>query len=61
MLGLVASGKSNKEVADELFISIKTVETHKSHILEKLGVRNIIETYDFVPGGVSSAIILKGI
>lgn len=43
ILGLVASGKSNKELAETLFISIKTVETHKTHILEKLGLKNTTE------------------
>jgi DNA-binding NarL/FixJ family response regulator len=38
-----ASGKTNKEVAEGLFISIKTVETHKTKILEKLGLRNTSE------------------
>lgn len=36
----IAHGKSLKEVADELFISIKTVETHKMHIQDKLGLKN---------------------
>jgi DNA-binding NarL/FixJ family response regulator len=36
----VASGKGNKQIAEELFISVKTVETHKSHILEKLDLKN---------------------
>jgi len=43
VLALVASGKSNQEVADELFISVKTVDTHKSHILDKLGLKNTAE------------------
>ena len=43
ILGLVASGKSNREVAETLFISIKTVETHKTNILEKLGLKNTTE------------------
>lgn len=43
ILGLVASGKTNKELAEALFISIKTVETHKTHIMEKLGLRNSTE------------------
>jgi Response regulator containing a CheY-like receiver domain and an HTH DNA-binding domain len=43
VLALVASGKSNQEVADDLFISIKTVETHKNHILDKLGLKNTAE------------------
>lgn len=43
VLALVASGKSNQEVADDLFISIKTVDTHKNHILDKLGLRNTAE------------------
>lgn len=40
VLALVASGKSNQEVADDLFISVKTVDTHKNHILDKLGLKN---------------------
>lgn len=43
VLGLVAMGKGNKEVAELLFISVKTVETHKGHILEKLGLKNSAE------------------
>lgn len=36
----IANGKSLKEVADILFISVKTVETHKMHIQDKLGLSN---------------------
>jgi DNA-binding NarL/FixJ family response regulator len=43
VLAEIATGKSNKEVADTLFISIKTVETHKGHILDKLGLKNTAE------------------
>jgi DNA-binding NarL/FixJ family response regulator len=43
ILELIASGKTNQEVADGLFISTKTVETHKANILEKLGLRNTAE------------------
>lgn len=43
VLAEIATGKSNKEVADTLFISIKTVETHKAHILDKLGLKNTAE------------------
>jgi two-component system response regulator NreC len=40
---LVAEGRSNKEVADLLSISVTTVETHRSHILQKLDVHNTAE------------------
>lgn len=40
VLVMIANGKSLKIIADELFISIKTVETHKLHIQEKLGFSN---------------------
>ena len=43
ILAHIADGRSNKDVADALFISVKTVETHKSHILEKLGLKNTAE------------------
>jgi DNA-binding NarL/FixJ family response regulator len=36
ILRLVAENKTNKEIAGELFISHRTVETHRSHICEKL-------------------------
>jgi DNA-binding CsgD family transcriptional regulator len=37
---LVAAGRTNKQIARELVISLKTVETHVGHILAKLGVPN---------------------
>lgn len=40
VLRMIASGKSLKKIADELFISIKTIETHKGHIQDKLGLTN---------------------
>lgn len=40
VLVLIASGKTIKEIADHLFISPKTVETHKVHIMDKLGLTN---------------------
>jgi DNA-binding NarL/FixJ family response regulator len=40
VLALIASGKSLREIADTLFISVKTVETHKQHIQEKLNLKN---------------------
>lgn len=43
VLQLIASGKSDKEVAEQLFISTKTVNTHKMHILGKLGLKNTAE------------------
>lgn len=38
VLHLIADGKSNQEIADELFITLKTVKTHVSNILSKLEV-----------------------
>ncbi|WP_262360922.1 response regulator [Gorillibacterium timonense] len=40
VLRLIASGKSNQEVADELFIGIKTVKFHVTNVLAKLGVED---------------------
>ena len=38
VLGLLARGKTNRVIAEELFISEKTVASHVSHIFTKLGV-----------------------
>ena len=40
VLGLVAAGLSNGEIADRLFITRKTASVHVTHILDKLGVDN---------------------
>ena len=40
VLDLIAQGKSNQEIAEILFITLKTVKTHVSNILDKLGVED---------------------
>ncbi|CAM3253308.1 response regulator [Vagococcus fessus] len=40
ILLLIAEGKSNQEIADDLFITLKTVKTHVSNILSKLDVED---------------------
>jgi DNA-binding NarL/FixJ family response regulator len=40
---LVAEGNSNRQIADLLFISPSTVETHRAHILEKLDLHSTAE------------------
>ncbi|WP_010500051.1 response regulator [Paenibacillus elgii] len=40
VLRLIAAGKSNQDVADELFIGVKTVKFHVTNILAKLGVED---------------------
>lgn len=40
VLTRIARGKSLKQIAEDLFISVKTVETHKLHIQDKLGLTN---------------------
>ena len=40
VLQLVAEGHSNQTIANELFISVKTVEAHKAHIMTKLNAKN---------------------
>ena len=40
---LLAEGKSNKEVASILTISVKTVETHRATVMRKLGINSIVE------------------
>ena len=40
VLQLIAEEYSNPEIAEKLFISIRTVDTHRRNLLEKLGVKN---------------------
>ena len=41
ILKLIAEGYKNKEIADDLCISVKTVEKHRANIMEKLGLHNV--------------------
>jgi DNA-binding NarL/FixJ family response regulator len=43
VLQLFCDGLANQEIADKLFISIRTVETHKTHIMQKLGLKTTVE------------------
>ena len=43
VMDLVLQGKLNKNIADELQISIRTVEVHRSSVFEKMGVRTAVE------------------
>lgn len=41
VLRLIAKEYTNKQIADELFISVRTVDSHKHNLLEKTGTKNI--------------------
>jgi DNA-binding NarL/FixJ family response regulator len=43
VLKLIAEAYTNKQIADALFISVKTVERHRQNILDKLGMRDRVE------------------
>jgi DNA-binding NarL/FixJ family response regulator len=54
VLILIAHGKKLKEIADELFISVKTVESHKLHIQDKL---NLFSIADLVKYAISQKLL----
>jgi len=43
ILGQINLGKSNQEIADELFISLSTVKSHVSNLYSKLDVKNRVQ------------------
>ena len=43
VLRLIAQGQKNREIADELGIAVKTVETHRTKIMQKLDLHNSAE------------------
>ena len=65
VLRLLALGHTNQEIAKQLFISVRTAETHRAHIMQKLGLssraelvryaleRGLLETIRS-PGGLAS-------
>lgn len=43
ILELIANGLTSKEIANQLFVSVRTIETHRTNILKKLEVKNTAE------------------
>ena len=54
VLTLFAEGLSNQEIAEKLFISIRTVESHKNHIMQKFKLKSVV---DLVKYAIRSGII----
>jgi two-component system, NarL family, response regulator NreC len=53
---LLVSGTSSKDLARRLFISVKTVETHRTNIARKLGIRSSVDLVRFAAAkGISIA------
>jgi len=46
VLGLLAQGHSNQEIAAKLFVSLSTVKTHNQHLFEKLDVKRRIQAVE---------------
>jgi DNA-binding NarL/FixJ family response regulator len=47
VLRLIAEGRTNQEIADQLTLSIKTVQTHRANVMEKLNLRDITHLVRF--------------
>jgi DNA-binding NarL/FixJ family response regulator len=47
VLTLVAGGRTNQEIADQLVLSIKTVQAHRANVMEKLGLHDITQLVRF--------------
>jgi DNA-binding NarL/FixJ family response regulator len=47
VMEMLARGMTNREIAEDLQISVKTVDTHRGHVLKKLGLRNNSELTRF--------------
>jgi len=43
----VVGGATNKQIASELHLSVRTVETHRARLQEKLGVSGLLELVEF--------------
>ncbi len=56
VLQLIAEGKPTKDIADRLNVSIKTIEKHREHIMEKLNIHSVAELTKYaIREGMTSA------
>jgi two-component system response regulator DctR len=51
VMRLVVAGRPNKLIADELGISVRTVEVHRARVFEKMNVRSAVELANLLRGG----------
>ncbi len=58
VLQLVAEGSANKQIADVLGISIKTVEKHRQHLMDKLGIH---DTAGLTRHAIATGVIESGV
>jgi two-component system response regulator NreC len=54
ILRMFAKGLTNKDISEQLFISIRTVETHKNHIMNKLDIKS---SYDLIKYALKNNIL----
>lgn len=47
IIQLWGNSYTNKEIADKLFISVRTVESHKNHIMQKLNLKTVVDLVKF--------------
>jgi len=47
MLQLLAEGKTTKDIASELFLSVKTIETYRHRIMDRLDIHNLADLIKF--------------
>lgn len=63
ILSLIKKGKKTKEIAEELYLSVKTVENHRNNILKKTKSKSMItlinELYKLGLFGVSNSLVFK--
>ena len=52
VMDLILAGKANKVIADDLKIAMRTVEVHRAHVLEKMGVRSAVDLAQLLAGQI---------
>jgi DNA-binding NarL/FixJ family response regulator len=61
VLQLIAAGKLNKEIAEELHVALTTVITHRKHLIEKLGIKSVsgLTVYAYTHGYLDPSLLIN--
>ncbi len=60
ILNLIAKGKTTREIADELWLSVNTVESHRKRMIRRVNAKNIFGVFNYtITNGIINPLVFS--